>query len=212
MYESKLKAFAIVRERHFLKNLCCLFPIDLSPAFLGPSNDPDPDPEFIWSDQMTFDFERMDVYQLSLTTIDCCMRIIAKMPRGHSGHADQLKRAVTSVSFNTAEGSGEFKPVEKARFYRMALRSVSEISANVQIGNRLKIISHEDYNEAYELFTRLAKMLTKLVASAESRNQIRERDRDRSSGIVYWEERQGDQGLASGDKTQSQISCTRIPH
>ena len=72
---------------------------------LGPSNDPDPGPEFIWSDQMTFDFE-----------------------------------------------SGEFKPLEKSRFYRMVLRSVSEIGANVQIGNRLKIMSHEDYNKVYDLF------------------------------------------------------------
>ena len=47
---------------------------------------------------MTFDFEKMDAYQLSLKAIDLCVRIIAKMPRGHSGHADQLKRAATSVS------------------------------------------------------------------------------------------------------------------
>ncbi len=128
---------------------------------------------------MTFDFERMEVYQLSLTAIDCCMYITQKMPRGYSSHADQLKRAVTSVSHNTAEGSGEFKPLEKARFYRMALRSVSEICANVQIGNRLKIITDDDYAHAYELFTRLAQMLTKLIASVEARPLIRERDRDR---------------------------------
>lgn len=82
---------------------------------------------------MTFDFERMEVYQLSLRAIDICMQIIARMPRGHAGQADQLKRAVPSVSYNTAEGSGEYKPQEKARFYRVALRSVSESSSNVQI-------------------------------------------------------------------------------
>ena len=149
---------------------------------------------------MTFDFERMEVYQLSLKAIDCCVHIIAKMPRGHSSHADQLKRAVTSVSLNTAEGSGEFKPLEKARFYRMALRSVSEISANVQIGNRLKIVSNEDYAEAYKLFTRLAKMLTNLVASVEARNTNRDREPLRWDGLSDlgngdWGGGMGEEGL-----------------
>lgn len=44
---------------------------------------------------MTFDFERMDVYQLALEAIDRCMAIIVKMPRGNGDLADQLKRAVT---------------------------------------------------------------------------------------------------------------------
>jgi four helix bundle protein len=131
---------------------------------------------------MTFDFERMEVYQISLKAIDLCVAIIAKMPRGHSDHADQLKRAVKSISFNTSEGSGEFKPLEKARFYRMALRSTSEACSNIPIGNRLKIVSDEDYREAYELFTRLAQMLTKLATSVELRNVSRDRDRDRNSG------------------------------
>lgn len=131
---------------------------------------------------MTFDFEKMAAYQLSLKAIDLCMRIIAKMPRGHGGHSDQLKRAVTSVAHNTAEGSAEFKPLEKARFYRMALRSVAEICANVQIGNRINIVNDGDYEEAYALFTRLAQTLTKLAISMERRSTVRERERERFSG------------------------------
>ena len=118
---------------------------------------------------MTFDFERMDVYRLSLAAIDSCIAIAQRMPRGHGNLADQLRRAVASISLNVSEGSGEFKPAEKARFYRIALRSTSETCSIIQIGNRLKIINDELYRDAYELLTRIAKMLTRLVSSVENR-------------------------------------------
>ncbi len=86
-----------------------------------------------------------------------------------------MGQTATSGSHNTAEGGSEFKPLEKARFYRMALRSVSEMCSNVQIGNRLKIVGNDDYAEAYALFTRLAQTLTKLAVSMEHRTSARDR-------------------------------------
>ena len=55
-------------------------------------------------------------------------RIIALLPC--SSHlADQLHRAATSIPLNIAEGAGEFSPKDKARFYRIALRSATESAA-----------------------------------------------------------------------------------
>ena len=119
---------------------------------------------------MAFDFEKMEVYRLSLTAIDRCIDITAQMPRGNSNLADQLRRAISSVSLNISEGSGEFKPREKARFYRIALRSVSESCSIVQIGYRLKIVDQERYESTYQILTLIAKMLTKLVASMDQRS------------------------------------------
>jgi len=118
---------------------------------------------------MVFDFEKMEVYQISLKAIDKSVLIIEKLPRGNGNLADQLKRAVASVSLNVSEGVGEFKPQEKARFYRMALRSASESCSIVQIGHRLKIIDANDYRETYDLLTSISKMLTKLIASMQNR-------------------------------------------
>lgn len=119
---------------------------------------------------MAFDFEKMDVYKLSLKAIDGCLEIIDKMPRGNSNLADQLRRAISSVSLNISEGSGEFKPREKARFYRIALRSVSESGSILQIGYRLKIIDDSRYRDAYSLLTLIAKMLTKLAIAMDQRD------------------------------------------
>ena len=116
-----------------------------------------------------FDFEKMQVYQLSLELIDIATRITSRFPRGYSDLADQLRRAVTSSSLNISEGSGEFQPKEKARFYRMSLRSVSESCSVIQIAHRLKIAGDMDYAEGYATCTLLSKMLTNLVKSMNAR-------------------------------------------
>lgn len=118
---------------------------------------------------MVFDFEKMEVYRHALFAIDKATAIIQKMPRGTHYLSDQLKRSISSVALNVSEGVGEFKPIEKARFYRMALRSTSEACATIQIGHRLKIVSDEDYSDAYEVLMTVSKMLTKLISAMEHR-------------------------------------------
>ena len=118
---------------------------------------------------MVFDFEKMEVYNQSLAALDVSVAIAEDIPRGHRHFSDQLKRAASSVSLNIAEGVGEFKPKEKARFYRMALRSASESCSIVQILYRLRLIDTPRYHEAYKYFSISAKMLTKLIASMEKR-------------------------------------------
>ena len=116
-----------------------------------------------------FDFEKMSVYQNTLKIIEDCAAFTEKMPRGHGNLADQLKRAAASVCLNIAEGAGEFKPQEKARFYRMALRSASEVCAIVQVAHRLRIMELENYRVLYLMLTDVSKSLTALVKSMEKR-------------------------------------------
>ena len=91
---------------------------------------------------------------------------------------DQIQRSVASVALNIAEGAGEFSPAEKARFYRIALRSATESASSAQILHRLELIGFEVYQEIYLVLTNIAKMLTKLIASMTRRQNI-----PRKSGI-----------------------------
>lgn len=117
-----------------------------------------------------FDFEKIDAYKCSLIALDSAVAISEDIPRGHRQFADQLNRAASSVCLNISEGVGEFKPLEKVRFYRMALRSISESVSVVQILHRLKIIDEEEYLKIYHQFTRTSKVLTKLIQSVERRS------------------------------------------
>jgi four helix bundle protein len=76
-----------------------------------------------------FDHDRLEVYQNALSFLAIADDIIESLPRGRAYLADQLHRAALSVVANTAEGAGEFAPRDKARFYRMALRSGTESAA-----------------------------------------------------------------------------------
>jgi four helix bundle protein len=77
-----------------------------------------------------FEHERLDVYRAAIQFLGLADTIAGNRPRGRSYLADQLRRAASSISFNIAEGAGEFALADKARCYRMARRSATE-SASV---------------------------------------------------------------------------------
>jgi len=64
----------------------------------------------------------------------------------------------------TAEGAGEFSPLEKARFYRMAKRSATEAAAQVIVASRLQLTSDTDVPKARKLLHRVVSMLGPLRA------------------------------------------------
>jgi four helix bundle protein len=63
-----------------------------------------------------FERERLDVYKAALELLLIADAVAAALPRGRGNLADQLRRAASSISFNIAEGAGEFASDEKARF------------------------------------------------------------------------------------------------
>ncbi|MEE8325763.1 MAG: four helix bundle protein, partial [candidate division NC10 bacterium] len=59
---------------------------------------------------MGFDFEKLDVYQESLSFADSVYELTAEFPRDEVyGVTAQLRRAAVSVAVNIAEGSGRSK-------------------------------------------------------------------------------------------------------
>src|SRR4051794_1769551 len=73
----------------------------------------------------------LDVYRLSLDFVEIAADIAKHIPRGQSYLADQLRRSASSTVLNIGEGAGEFSKKEKARFYRMALRSATESASTI---------------------------------------------------------------------------------
>ena len=124
-----------------------------------------------------FDFEKMLVYRRSEEMLDEIVKVSKKIPRGHRQLADQLLRSVSSVCLNVAEGAGEFMPKEKARFYRMALRSATESASIIRILHRLKMVPQHQYQLSYEALLEITKMLAKLSSSFGSQEKEKERSR-----------------------------------
>jgi len=114
----------------------------------------------------------LDVYQLSLDFIDLAAVIVKQIPRGQSYLSDQLRRAASSIVFNIGEGAGEFAKSEKARFYRMALRSGTECAAIIDVIYRFGIIDATLHERCDRLLDRIVAMLTKLILSAQKNSQM----------------------------------------
>jgi len=119
---------------------------------------------------MTFDHERLDVYQCALQALDLCDAVVDQMPKGRAHLKDQLDRAATSVVLNVAEGAGEFSSDEKRRFYRMARRSATESAAILHIIARRGHAPEQQTSQAPHELARVVSMLVKMTKKAQARS------------------------------------------
>lgn len=114
-----------------------------------------------------FDHERLDVYQAAIDFVALADDLVERLPRGRAYLADQLQRAATSIPLNIAEGAGEFSRKDKARFYRIALRSATECAALLDVCRRLKLTENALASPGRDLLVRIVSMLTKMAVRVE---------------------------------------------
>ena len=126
-----------------------------------------------------FDHEKLEVYQVAAEYSDAADSIAAKLKPGNAHIRDQLRRASDSIVNNVAEGAGEFQPLEKARFYRMALRSSTESAASLHTCQRRQLADLNAIEDARRMLKRVVEMLTRLIHAVGHRHKT-DRDRDRA--------------------------------
>lgn len=78
---------------------------------------------------------------------------------------DQLIRAAMSVPTNIIEGNAHESPRERARFFRYALASASEVEGHVQLSRDFQLISQQDYHALLGHIVDVRKMLHGLLKS-----------------------------------------------
>jgi len=112
-----------------------------------------------------FDHERLDVYQAAIEFVATAHALGQRFPPGYGDLADQLRRAAISIPLNVAEGAGEFSAREKARFYRMGLRSATECAAILDVLRVMRIADESELGAGRELLLRIVSMLTRMTAT-----------------------------------------------
>ena len=110
-----------------------------------------------------FDFERLIVYRKTLQLVKQDLSFLALQKDVDDVLADQLKRAVTSILFSLAEGTGRESSADKRRFYTMARSSAYESAAILQVILQTQKIESEDYSTFYGLLEEISKMLLALI-------------------------------------------------
>lgn len=112
-----------------------------------------------------FDFENLDVYKKSKELNKEVLLFLSQNKQVDSYIRDQLKRAAISITINIAEGSGKFSKADKRNFYTISRGSVYECVSLLELIADENQIPKEKYEEFYQKFETLSKILLGLINS-----------------------------------------------
>lgn len=112
-----------------------------------------------------FDFENLDVYKKAKELNKEVLKFIKENKQIDSYLRDQLRRASISTVINIAEGSGKFSKADKKNFYTTARGSVYECVSLFEIIFDENQIDRMSFNNFYQKFEVISKMLLGLINS-----------------------------------------------
>ena len=119
---------------------------------------------------MGFLFEKLDVYQRAVSFAERTESFNKTVTKGNYYLTNQLRRAALSISLNIAVGSGRWHKGDKRQFYLIARGSAYECVPILDLLHRKKLIDDQVYDDLKAEIDVIARMLTKLVQSTESRS------------------------------------------
>lgn len=123
---------------------------------------------------MSFKFEQLDVWKMSLDYSDLIYELAEKLPESERFNLkSQITRAATSISLNIAEGSTGQSDLEQSRFLGMAIRSLIETVACQRLIARRKYLNDKIFMsnvdlQAQELVKRLHSFRRSLAKPGKS--------------------------------------------
>lgn len=85
------------------------------------------------------------------------------------GLSDQLRRSVSSISANIAEGFGRQTPKDKIHFYHIANGSLTETQNHLLVARDLKYLKEESFQEIAEKTILTSKLINGLIKSIRGR-------------------------------------------
>ena len=118
---------------------------------------------------MTFQFERLLVYQKSVDFADDVCSVTEKFSRGYGFLVDQLNRAALSISANIAEGNGRFTKADRKNFFIIARGSVQECVPLMELARRRALLDDARHAELKSQLEENARMLSGLINGLENR-------------------------------------------
>jgi len=115
-------------------------------------------------------FEDLIVWQKAIKLAKAIYRSTSSFPKNEIfGITNQVRRAVTSVSCNIAEGFGRRQPRDKEHFYVMALGSLLETKSLVYLCNELSYINKQETESLLEKITEVHKLLNALITAQKGK-------------------------------------------
>ena len=109
------------------------------------------------------------VYQEAIIFVRAILTRARVFGSDQSELRSQLRRAVTKIPLNIAEGWGRHGARDKRRFYRYALGSVTECVGIIETAEADQLISSGEKKQFVRSLGRIAKLLGGLIRVMDSR-------------------------------------------
>lgn len=122
---------------------------------------------------VTRSFKDLIVYQKAFKTATAVHKTSLSLPKAEQyAMADQMRRASKSICANIAEGFGKQKNsiAEFRRFLYMAEGSANEMIVWIDFCEELSYIDKNQADEWRDAYDHISRMLNKLKASSNNRN------------------------------------------
>lgn len=117
-----------------------------------------------------FSFETLEVYDKARNLVKEVYLLQNSFPKEERyALGDQVRRAAVSITANLAEGSGRKSLREKIHFIEISFGSMMEVFCELQTACDLGYIKEKQFDELRPMFTDIAKMLSGLRNSLESK-------------------------------------------
>ncbi|MCR9296261.1 MAG: four helix bundle protein [bacterium] len=108
---------------------------------------------------MTFQFEKLQVYQKALDFADEVCSATELFSRGYGFPLDKLNRAALSISANIAEGNGRFTKTDRKNSFIIARGSVQECVPLLELARRRSLIEERRHTLLKSNLEEISKML-----------------------------------------------------
>lgn len=117
-----------------------------------------------------FSFESLGVYNKARELVKDVYRLQKQFPvEERYALGDQIRRSITSVTSNIAEGSGRDSYKEKIHFCEISFGSLMEAFSQLQNAQDLEYISINDVEALRPKFEEISKMISGLKSSFEKK-------------------------------------------
>jgi four helix bundle protein len=120
------------------------------------------------SDRESFDFRHFEVYVKARYLFRGTYQLALAIPKEDAFLRYQLLRAALSIKTNIAEGSSDYLPMEKARFYRIARRSAYETAGLLEEVEHLLRLNDTVCDPLYQQLRQISASLYKLGRRMDS--------------------------------------------
>ena len=106
--------------------------------------------EYNSSEEKLFRFLNWQVYKDSKKVFKRILKIVGKMPKEFRFElGSQIIRSANSIILNIAEGSGKSSDKELNRFFNIALGSINETVANLDVLRENNFINSEEFDTLF---------------------------------------------------------------